>query len=163
MFHTKFNILSVKVILFQGNQKNISAFRVGIIPILVCLQMNLSDFQTIRGKRNFSSRTDVFLKSQLFSKSTLNLARFDTKFVAVRKISLSALWQASLGSSVYELSLYPALSLSVSQKHQLTMKVRMKYSMDVAMTTNQCSLRKSTSKAHIFKTVTFSIDFIQRS
>ena len=94
------------------------------MPILVCLQKNSSVFRTIRAKRNFSSRTDVFLKSQLFSKSTLNLALFDTKFVAVRKILLLALWQGSLGSSVEELSLYPALSLSVSRKHQLTIKVR---------------------------------------
>ena len=39
----------------------------------------------------FTSRTDVFLKSQLFLKSILNLARFDTKFFAVRKIFLSGL------------------------------------------------------------------------
>ena len=51
------------------------------MPILVCLQKN-SDFRTIR---------ETILKSQLFSKSTLNLARFDTKFVAVRKILLSTL------------------------------------------------------------------------
>ena len=50
------------------------------MPILVCLQKILSDFRTIRGKRNFSSRTDVFLKSQSFSKSMFNLACFDTKF-----------------------------------------------------------------------------------
>ena len=46
----KFNILSVNVILFQGNQKNIilgSAFRGGKMPILICLQKNSSDFQTI--------------------------------------------------------------------------------------------------------------------
>ena len=35
--------------------------------------------------------------------------------------------------------------------------------MDVALTINQCSSRKSTSKAQVFKTVKFSIDFIQRS
>ena len=51
-------------------------------------------------KRNFLSSTDVFLKGPLFSKSKLNLGRFDTKFVAVRNISLSALRQGSLGSSV---------------------------------------------------------------
>ena len=68
------------------------------MPILVCLQKNSSDFRTIREtKGNFLSGTDVFLKSP---KSTLNLARFDTKFVAVRKILLSALRQRSLGSSV---------------------------------------------------------------
>ena len=49
---------------------------------------------------DISSRKDVFLKSQFFSKSMLNLVRFDTKFVAVRKILLTALWQGSLGSSV---------------------------------------------------------------
>ena len=71
------------------------------MPIVVCFPKNSSDFRTIReGKRNFSSRTGVFLKSRLFSKSTLNLARFDTKFAAVQKILLSALWQGNLGSSV---------------------------------------------------------------
>ena len=50
--------------------------------------------------RNFPSRTDIFLKGPLFSKSALNLARFDNKFVTVRKILLSALRQGSLGSSV---------------------------------------------------------------
>ena len=55
------------------------------------------------------------------------------------------------------LSLYPALSLSVSQKRQLTMKARMKISVDVAVTINQCSF------VQVFKTVKFSIDFIQRS
>ena len=43
------------------------------------------------------------------------------------------------------------------------MKERMKISVDVAVTINQCSLRKSTSKAQVFKTVKFLIDFIQRS
>ena len=42
------------------------------------------------------------------------------------------------------------------------MKAGMKISVDVAVTINQCSLRKSTSKAQVFKTVKFSIDFIQR-
>ena len=54
-----------------------------------------------------SSRTDVFLKDPLFSKSTLNLVHFDTKFAVVRKILLSTLWQGSLGSSVWKPSLYP--------------------------------------------------------
>ena len=61
-------------------------------------------------------------------------------------------------------SLYPALSLSMSQKHQLTMKAQTeKISVDVAVAINQCSLRKSTSMAQVFKTVEFSIDFIRRS
>ena len=81
-------------------------------------------------KRNFLSSTDVFLKGPLFSKSKLNLGRFDTKFVAVRNILLSALWQGTkcgkFGLIALSLSLYPALSLSVSQKRQLTMKARMK-------------------------------------
>ena len=125
------------------------------MPILVCLQKKVERFPDYQGdlKRNFSSRTDVFLKSQLFSKSTLNLARFDTKLVAVRKVLLSALWQGSLGSTVLKLSLYPAL----------TMKARMKIAVDVAVTINQCSSRKSTSNAQVFKTVKFSIDFIQGS
>ena len=44
-------------------------------------------------------------------------------------------------------------------KHEL-----MKISLDVAVTIDQCSLRKSTSKAQLFKNeLKFSIDFIQRS
>ena len=80
----KFNILSVNVILLQGNQKNM---RVGLSgrnnADSGLFTKNLSDFRTIRGKCNFLSHTDVFQKSRLFSKTTLNLARFDTKFVAV--------------------------------------------------------------------------------
>ena len=49
----------------------------------------------------------------------------------------------------------------MSQRRQLTMKARMKISVDVAVMINLCSLRKSTSKAQVFKTVKFSIDFIQ--
>ena len=97
----KFNILSVNVILFQGKQKNI---RVGLWgrnnADSGLFTKKFERFPTIRGKRNFSSRTDVFLKSQLFSKSTLNFARFDTKFVAVRKILLSASRQGRLGNSI---------------------------------------------------------------
>ena len=44
--------------------------------------------------------------------------------------------------------------------HEL--KARMKISVDVAVTINQCSLRKSASKAQVIQTVKFSIDFIQR-
>ena len=44
------------------------------------------DYQGDKTNRNFSSRTDVFLKGPLVSKSTLKLARFDTKFVVARKI-----------------------------------------------------------------------------
>ena len=56
--------------------------------------------------------------------------------------------------------------ISVLQKRQLTMKVmkaRMKIFVDVAVTINQCSLRKSTIKAQVFKIVKISVDFIQRS
>ena len=82
---------------------------------------------------------DVFLKGPLFSKSTLKLARFDTKFVVVRKILLSALRHTQVRFK--KSSLCPALSLSESQKRQLTMKARMnKISVDVAVTINQCSL-----------------------
>ena len=39
------------------------------------------------------------------------------------------------------------------------MKARMKkISVDVAVAINQCSLRKSTSRAQVFKTVEFSVD-----
>ena len=57
-------------------------------------------FPDYQGEAQFLVTHGCFPKSQLFSKSTLNLARFDTKFVAVRKIMLSVLWQGSLGSSV---------------------------------------------------------------
>ena len=55
--------------------------------------------------------------------------------------------------------LYPALSLSVSQK-RWTMKARIKISVDVAVMINQCLLKKSTSKAQVFKTVKFSISVV---
>ena len=83
----KFNILRVNVILFQGNQKNIRVDLSG---------RNNADFWFVykkfelfpdyQGDIDFSSRTDVFLKGPLFSKSTLKLARFNTKFVVGRKI-----------------------------------------------------------------------------
>ena len=111
--------------------------------ILVCLQKKFKRFPNYQGD-----------KAQF-------LVTHGCKFVMVRKILLSALWQGSLALKP---SLYPALSLSVSQKHQLTMKARMeKISVDVAAAINQCSLRKSTSMAQVFKTVEFSIDFIRRS
>ena len=95
-------MLSVNLILFRGNQKNI---RVGLSG------RNFADSGLFTQKTraisglpgrlsNFLSLRDIFLKGPLFSKSTLNLARFDTKFVAVRKSMLSTLWQGSLGSSV---------------------------------------------------------------
>ena len=56
----KFNILSVNVILFRGNQKNI---RVGLLgrnnADFGLFTKKSSDFRTISGKRNFSSSTDV--------------------------------------------------------------------------------------------------------
>ena len=110
--------------------------------ILVCLQKKFKRFPNYQGD-----------KAQFLTHGC--------KFVMVRKILLSALWQGSL---VLKPSLYPALLLSVSQKHQLTMKARMeKISVDVAVAINHCSLRKSTSMAQVFKTVEFSIDFIRRS
>ena len=93
---------------FKISDKHPRLFRMGVPPpptgpILVCLQKNSSDFRTIwETKRNFLSRTDVFLKS---SKSTLNLARFDTKFVAVRKNFCSRpcgkkVWEVRFNSSL---------------------------------------------------------------
>ena len=74
--------------MFRGNQKNI---RIGLpgrnnanSGLLTCTEKDLSDFRTTKEtKRNFSSHTDVFPIGPLFSKSTLNLMRFDTKFVVV--------------------------------------------------------------------------------
>ena len=40
------------------------------------------------------------------------------------------------------------------------LEARMKISVDVAVTINQCSLRKSTSKAQAFKTIKFSISAV---
>ena len=56
----------------------------------------------------------------LFSKSKLNLARFDTKFVAVRKILLYRPYVGKFGEFGLKALFvsYPALSLSVSQKRQ---------------------------------------------
>ena len=57
-----------------------SAFRVGIMSIsgLFTKQFErFPDYQGDQTKRNFSSRTDVFLKGPLFAKSSLNLARFE--------------------------------------------------------------------------------------
>ena len=59
---------------------------------------------------------------------------------------------------------FGSIALFVScAKQQLIMKARMKnyIVMDVAVAINQCSLRKSTSKAQLLKTVEFSIDFIR--
>ena len=65
--------------------------------------------------------------------------KVDTKFVVVRKILLSALRHTQVRFK--KSSLCPALSLSESQKRQLTMKARMnKITVDVAVTINQCSL-----------------------
>ena len=99
----KFNILSVNVILFQGNQKTI---RVGLSGQnnadsgLFTKQIRAISGLSGRLKAQFLVTHGCFPKSQLFLKSTLNLARFDTKFGAVRKILLMALWQGSLGCSV---------------------------------------------------------------
>ena len=96
-----------------------------MMPILVCLQKKSYDLQTIKGKRNFSSRTpDVFLKSQLFSKYTLNLARFDAKICRGSTNFAFDLMAGKFGKFGLKAPLYPVLSLSVSQKRQLTMKVR---------------------------------------
>ena len=92
--------MSVIVILFWGNQKNIGVGLSGRNNAdFWFVYKKFERFPDYQGaKRNFSSRTDVFLKSQL--RCTLNLARFDTKFVALRKTLLSALWQGILGGSV---------------------------------------------------------------
>ena len=104
--------MSVNVILLQGNQKNI---RVGLSG-----RNNADSGLFNKKKRNFSSRTDVFLKSQLFSKSTLNLARFDrTPSTAnLSRFEKFRFWPN--GREVWEvrfkkLSLYPALSLCVAE------------------------------------------------
>ena len=71
---------------FRARRKILgSAFRVGIMPILVCLQKILAISGLSGGlKAQFLVTHGCFpKKSQLFSKSKLNLARFDTKFVAV--------------------------------------------------------------------------------
>ena len=73
----KFNILSVNVILFQGIEKNI---RIGLSgqnnAASGLFRKNSSDLSTNRETKSAISRhahvSDVFLKSQLFSKSTLN-------------------------------------------------------------------------------------------
>ena len=81
----KFNILSVNVILFQVNQK--TGQNNAASGLFTKKFERFPDCQ--EAKSPISS--DVFVKSQLFSKSALNMARSDTKFVVVRKILLSAL------------------------------------------------------------------------
>ena len=122
-----------------------------------------SDYQGDKTKRNFSSRTDVFLKGPLFSKSTLKLARFDTKFVVVRKILLSALRQG-LKFALKVLFVSCAFTVRFAEAPA-----------DLESTNEQdfrgCScddkpvfvVWKSTSKTQVFKTEEFSIDFIRRS
>ena len=65
----KFNILSVNVILFQGNQKNVS---IGVSGrnntdsgLFTKKFERFLDYQGDQ-KRNISSHTDVFLSRQLF-------------------------------------------------------------------------------------------------
>jgi len=53
------------------------------MPILVCLPQKIERFPDFRGTKLDFLRKDVFLKGLLFSKSTLNLERFDTKFVGI--------------------------------------------------------------------------------
>ena len=154
------NILSVKLILFQGNLKNISVgFSDRNNTDSGLFTKKFEQFLDYQGDQKCLLSTDVFLKSQLFLKSTL--AHFDTKLSQFEKFCFrpygKEVWEVQFKSSLY--NKYPALSLPVSQKRQLTMKTRMKYSVDVAMTINQCSLRKSTSKAQAFKTVKFLIDY----
>ena len=129
------------------------------MPILVCIQKNSSDFRTIREtKCNLSSHMDVFLKGPLFSKSTLNLARFDTKFVA-------ALWQGSLKSSVKIplcILCFHSCAFSVTEApadHKSTNEE------DVRLCShgNKPVFTEEINKAQVFKTVEFLIDFIRRS
>ena len=57
------------------------------MPILVCFtEKKIRAISGLSGRlssNDFSSRKDVFLKGPLFSKATLNVTRFDTKFVGV--------------------------------------------------------------------------------
>ena len=111
-------MLSVNVILFWGNQKNI---RVGLLgrnnADYGWFTKNSSNFRTFREtKHNFLPRTDVFLKGPLFSKSMLHLARFDTKLMS----RFEKFCFRPYGREVWEvrfkkLSLYPALSLCVAE------------------------------------------------
>ena len=86
----KFNILSVNVILFQDNQKNI---KVGLSGRNKFVYKQIRAISGLSGrlKAQFLVTHGCFPKSHLFSKSTLNLAHFDTKFFAVQKILRLAL------------------------------------------------------------------------
>ena len=129
------------------------------MPILVCSQKNSSDFRTIRetkSARMFPPKTitgEIYVEFGAFS--------YQIKFVAVRKILLSALWKGSLGSSLC------TLSLCVSQVRQLTMKARRNEDFRGCSRDDKphkpVFIEETTSKAQVFKTVKFSIHFIQRS
>ena len=81
----KFNILSVNLVLFRGNPKNI---RVGLSG-----QNNADSGLFTKNIRAFSELSGG-------QSAISHHARCFPKFVVVQKIFLSALWQGSLGSSV---------------------------------------------------------------
>ena len=126
--------MRVNAILFQGNQKNIR----------VCLSgrnnadssLSTKKFEQFPDYQGFLVTHGCFPKSQLFSKSTLNLARLIPNLSRFEKICFRP-----YGREVWEVRFKSFLCiLRFHQKRQLTMKVRMKISVDVAVTINQRSL-----------------------
>ena len=114
------------------------------------------DYQGDKTKRNFSSRTDVFLKGPLFSKSTLKLARFDTKFVVVRKILLTAGKFGKFGLKVLFVSC--AFIVRVAEApadHESTNEQDFRGC--------SCDDKPVFIETQVFKTEPFPIDFVRRS
>ena len=125
----------------------------------------LPSFCAVRHRKwkKVTSRTDVFLKSQLFSKFTLNLARFDTKFVGVRKILLSAWWQGNWKVRFNSSLCIPHFYCPCRRSGSWSWSTKVEDFRGGSVAMNQCSLRKSTSMAQVFETIAFSIDFIGKN
>ena len=96
---------------FGSIGKNLeSDFRLRKLPFGLVYKKNSCDFRsTWETKLDIWSRKDVIQISPPFSKSSLNCAHFDTKFIGVCNNLLSDSWQGCLWSLPY-FSLFPALS-----------------------------------------------------
>ena len=153
----KFNILSVNVILFQGNRKYI---RVGLSgrnnPDSGLLTKKIREISGLSGRL----KAQCLVTHGCFPKKLIifeiyvlipNLSWFE-KFCFLpygREV-----WKARFESC---LCILPSHCLCRRSANWPWISV------DVAVTINQCLFRISTSKAQVLKTVKFSMVFIQRS
>ena len=84
--------MSVNVILFQGNLKNITVGLSGQNNADSGLfRKKCEQFPDYQGEAQFLVTQGCFPKKPIIFEIYVELARFDTKYVAVRKILLSAL------------------------------------------------------------------------